>query len=323
LRAVDPTVVVLSYGTSAALRGPEALPAFTNVYTRLVDTVLSVNTSTPPRLLLLSPLAYEGTGTTTIAEVTNRNAGILPFAQASWVLSTNRNADFVDLFGVVRSDVMDALRVAGQTNARPRLTEDGLRPTAFGARRLVFAWDRSLRWTANIWRFGLLKDGSWRPGGFGAGFTSHERSDQHMKVVFTEERLPTPRPRVELNVQAESQPHCFIQLRELRSGLYELRVDGQSVLKGTHEEWDRYEVICAGPSWDQAEQLRQAIVEKNARWLEWWNRQPEAARTGAAQPAGVTDLETRIATLKRPVERTYTVTRVGDAPAAPAQPAGR
>ena len=321
VRALDPTVVVVSYGTGPALRGPEAMPAFTNVYQRFLEGLLSVNTGAPPRLLLLSPLSFEPQGAGTLADVTNRNAGILQFAQAAWVLSTNHNADFVDLFGMSRADVLAALRTAGEAKPRPALTEDGQRPTAFGARRLGFAFDRSLRWPAGNWRFGLMADGSWRDGGFGARIRSQDRSDTQAKVVFTEERLPVPNPPVDLKLEAESQPQCFIQVRGLKEGLYELRVDGKPVLTGTHAEWDRYEIICRGPSWDQAEELRQAIVKKNAAWFDWWKTQPGASQQrAAASPPEVAEIEARIARLKQPVERTYEVVRIGDAPApAPAR----
>lgn len=315
VRALEPSLVVLSYGTAAARRGSEALPAFTNVYHRLLDGILSLNTGTLPRLLILSPLSFDPPEGVAYAEVTNRIAAMLPFAAAAWVAATNRNAEFVDFFGLSRSEALAGLRAAESGTPRPRLTEDGVRPTPFGARRLSFALDRGLRWPGNNWRFGLMADGSWRSGGFGARIRNHTRADDYVRVIFTEERLPTPNPLVEMNLEKESQPHCYIQVRGLKPGQYELRVDGRAVLTGTHADWHRYEIICRGPSWDQAEELRQTIMKKNRAWEAWWSRQRDrAADQPAALDPQIVELETRIAHLKKPVERTYEIVRTGDAP---------
>lgn len=314
-RVVEPSLVVLSYGTAAARRGPEALSAFTNVYHRLLDGLLSLNTNAPPRLVVLSPLSFDPPEGATYAEVTNRVAAMLPFAEAAWAAATNRNAEFVDLFSLSRGEVFAGLRAAESGTPRPRLTEDGVRPTPFGARRLSFAFERGLRWPGNTWRFGLMADGSWRSGGFGARIRNHTRADDYVRVIFTEERLPTPNPLVEVNVEKESQPLCYIQVRGLKPGQYELRVDGRGILTGTHADWHRYEIICRGPSWDQAEELRQTIMKKNRAWETWWARQRDrAADQREAPDPQIAELEARIARGKQPVERTYEIVRTGDAP---------
>ena len=256
--------------------------------------------------------------------LTNRMAQMFEFAVASWHLSTNRQTDFVDLFGLTRIKVNEALKAETNGVIKPRITEDGLRPTAYGQRALTFALDRGLHWFPNNWRFALMANNQWRPGGFGAQIASNSRTDHDMRVVFTEEMLPCPPPPVPIaDPEQEYEPHCYIQLRDLVPGRYELRVDGQRVLAGTHEDWARYEVIASGPSWDQAEKLRQKIVEKNARWTAWWQEQRARGLDHLGEPpAEVRNLEKEIATLRRPTQRTYEVVRVGDVPAATNQSAG-
>lgn len=320
-RALRPDVVVLGYGTRAGLGGGDALAAYTNTYARLLETVPSFNPSAPPRLLMLSPLSFDPPDAAAVSELTNRYDAMLPYAQASWVLSTNHNASFVDLFIPLLNEVRAGLR-PGLASPRPKPTEDGVRLSEFGARRMVFAWDRALGWTVNHWRFGLMPDGKWRDGGFGALIRSHSRTDEQVQVTFTEERLPTPAPRAALKVEDEDQPHCFIQVRGLKPGLYELRVDRHPVLTATRADWDRYVIICRGPSWDQAEQLRQTIVRKNAAWEQWWRSRPDGtAGPESGVPAGITALEGEIARLKQPVQRTYEIVRIGDAPEAAPAPA--
>ncbi len=324
VRALDPNVVVLSYGTAAALNGPPSLPAFTNVYEHVIEGLLSLRSAAPPRLVLLSPLGHEPAPGEPMPLLTNRMAQMFEFAVASWHLSTNRQTDFVDLFGLTRIKVNEALKAETNGVIKPRITEDGLRPTAYGQRALTFALDRGLHWFPNNWRFALMANNQWRPGGFGAQIASNSRTDHDMRVVFTEEMLPCPPPPVPIaDPEQEYEPHCYIQLRDLVPGRYELRVDGQRVLAGTHEDWARYEVIASGPSWDQAEKLRQKIVEKNARWTAWWQEQRARGLDHLGEPpAEVRNLEKEIATLRRPTQRTYEVVRVGDVPAATNQSAG-
>ncbi len=314
VRALDPNVVVLSYGTAAALNGPPNLPAFTNVYERVIDGLLALKPATPPRLVLLSPLCHEPVTGEPMELIAHRVAQMFEFAVASWILSTNHNTDFVDLFGLTRLKVNAALKTEANGESKPRLTEDGLRPTAYGQRSLTFALDRGLRWFPNNWRFGLLANNQWREGGFGLKFESHRRSDHDLRAVFTEERLPSPPLPVPIaDPEQEYEPHCYIQLRDLVPGRYELRMDGQHVLTGTHEDWARYEVIASGPSWDQAEKLRQTIVEKNARWTAWWQQQREHGPGPLGEPTPeILALEKVISTLKRPVKHAYEVVRVGD-----------
>ncbi len=322
VRAVRPDVVFLSYGTAPALRGMEQLATFSNVYARAIQGVVDASNQPDFRVVVCSPLSYEPKRGETLADVTNRNQVLLQFADTAWQISTNHKAEFVDFHLFSRNDILSALRQGEEGGAtRPGFTVDQATPTAFGLRRLAFALERGLRWTSSNWRFGLMADGQWRDGGFGAAIASSQRTDSYVRVGFTEEQLPLPNPVEPIDLAAEVQPQCYIQVRSLKSGMYDLRVDGKSVLSGSHQDWHRYEIITRGPSWDQAERLRQAIVEKN----ELWGRVRKAAggtpsEAVSAADAAVLELETGIASLKRPVPRVYELVRTGDAPAEPAGP---
>jgi hypothetical protein len=283
----------------------------------VLDALTSLQPDSPPRLVLLSPLSFEPPLGGTIADVTNRNAMVVAYAEAVWRMATNRNTEFVDLFGLSRSDVLAGLRAAETGKETPRLTEDGLHLTPYGSRRLVFALDRALRWPGNNWRFGLMSDGQWRSGGFGAQIHAQERRDDYAKIVFTEERLPTPNLVSALDPLQENKPQYYMQVRGLKSGQYDLRVDRKKNLSATHEDWERFRIISHGPSWDQAEELRQLIVKKNQLWQAWMEKQRQAVGAGKsiAPDPQIAELEAKIAQFKRPVQRTYELVRTGDAPA--------
>lgn len=324
VRASGPGVVLLSYGTAAAWWGDEVRPAFSNVYTRVLDGVLGIDPENRPRIVMVSPLSYEPSPGGSLVDVTNRNAQALHFADTAWQISTNRGVEFVDFFLFSQRDVLASL-VHGEEGGRtrPRLTEDSVRPTAYGLRRLAFALERGLRWPSTNWRFGLMGDGQWRDGGFGAHIQSHSRQDDHVVVVFTEERLPLPSPLPDLNLTAEDEPHRYIQLPRLKEGRYELRVDGEPLLRSTHLDWARYEIIARGPSWEQAERLRQAVVRKNARLARLVLSSSGASEDVIAADPELAELEAAIAELKRPVTRRYEVVRTGDLPPEQVVPVAR
>ncbi len=316
VRALQPGVIFLSYGTAGAWRGADSLTAFTNVYDRLLGALRSLHTNTRPRLVLLGPLSCAPPQGGDWVEITNRNPTFLQFSEAAWLISSNHQADFVDLFQFSRSEVARAFRAREGGEPRPALTTDGVRPTAHGLRRFSLALDRGLRWPGNIWRWGLMADGQWRPGGFGAVIQSHQRREDYVKVLFSEERLPTPPTPVAVPLEEGWEPLAYMQVRNLNPGLYELRVDGTALLTGTHADWHRYLTLQRGPSWDQAEALRRAIVEKNRLWETLWNarrQQPDAPNPET--DARLAEAEARIRELKRPHPHTYEIVRIGDAPA--------
>jgi hypothetical protein len=315
VRASEPGVVWLSYGTAAAWLGAEVRPAFSNVYARVLEGVLATNPDHPPRVVMVSPLSYEPPPGGSLADATHRNAEALYFADTAWQLSTNQAVEFVDFFRFSQHEVQASFaRGEAGERAGPRLTQDSVRPTAYGLRRLAFALERGLRWPSTNWRFGLMGDGQWRGGGFGARIHSHAREDDHVVVVFTEERLPLPNPLPDFDLAPEDEPHRYIQLPQLREGKYVLRVDEQPVLQSTHLDWARYEIIARGPSWDQAERLRQAVVKKHARLARLASSATDSAADAVAADPELAELEATIAELKRPVQRRYEVIRTGDLP---------
>lgn len=318
IRAVRPNVIFLSYGTAPGLTGIGSLAAFSNVYSRVIEGLVALDTNDPPRLVVCSPLSYEPVAGETLTEVTNRNQVLLEFADTAWQISTNHQSEFVDFFLFSRNEILPAQRQrepVGDGKAAPPWTTDRVTPTPYGLWRLAYALERGLRWPSTNWRFGLMADGTWREGGFGAKIASHRRTDDFVQVNFTEERLPMPNPAEDADVTAESRPQCYIQIRSLKDGMYDLRVDGVSVLQGTHQDWNRYEIITRGPSWTQAGTLRQAIVAKNALWLEAWQPQRElSAATADAADSTLAQREADIARLKRPVARVYQIVRTGEVP---------
>jgi hypothetical protein len=317
ISAFGPTVVMLGFGTEAAAAGETGVGEFRASVNRLLDGLAGLSTNGPPRLVLFSPLSCEDRPQTTV-DPAAWNKEVLHYGQALWEVSTNRSAEFIDLLRWCRSDSRFQKTQAERTGLPMRyLTDDGLRLNRFGYWRMTLMLHPGLRWPANNWRFGYMRDDSLRPGQFGIEVISRSRSSGHARMVTLEEILPLPNLPDFIDAEPESRPQCYIQISALDQGVYALRVDGQEILSGTAEEWARYEIISKGPSWNQAEELRRTIVRKNALWIE----QGSPGMENDSQQS-IRELEATVARLRKPVQRNYEVVRVAYRPDASSTSSG-
>lgn len=321
LRFLKPTVVGLAFGNDLREKDAAAVAAFQTHLARLLDRITDGPADQRPRLLLFSPLGRpkpaDGDTDAQSAEEFRRK-----LSEVVGTIATNRNAEFVNLHAWVRATEDFLERVSeGGTNRFPRLFDDREQLTAFGFYRATLALERSLQWRSSNWRFGYQSDGSLRDGGFGTRILDRSRTDQFVRVRHQEELLPTPNPEGFVDRTESTRPQCYIQLRGLASGMYALRVDGEEVQRAADYDWGRYQIIADGPSWKQAENLRQLIVKKNAlfarRWAPGGEARSATGSTSDIQPFAdpvVAEIEREIAKTRKPVARVYEVVRVGEAP---------
>jgi hypothetical protein len=325
---LKPNVVVVGYGAGASAGGEEGLASFKTNYIRLLDGIKALSTN-QPRFVLLTPVAPAGAAGPG-AETNQLNQKPSIYAQAIRELATNHTADLIDVFEFTRQDAANAQRRAEATKTKlPPLTEPGPRLTPYGCWRVTFLMERDFRWPPNTWRFGLRPDNSFREQGFGVRFIEHRRTDTNVVAVTLEDRLPTPNPAGYVELDPSAKPHCYIQIPAFKPGRYAYKVDDKQVFVGTDTEWARFEVIAQGPQWEQAEQLRQAIVKKNEAYRAACKRrdkpaeaasssEPNAAASPDADPA-VVEWEGKIKKLRKPVVHTLEVVQIE---AGASQPAG-
>jgi len=78
---------------------------------------------------------------------------------------------------------------------------------------------------------------------------------------------------------AARQGDCFVRARNLKPGKYTLLIDGKAVYTADAETWMKPGgfgvLVPTGPSLEQAEQLRQAIVAKNRLYFYRWRPENE------------------------------------------------
>jgi hypothetical protein len=232
-------------------------------------------------------------------ELTNTIHGAEAIAQA-------HAATFVDL-----RELLGNLRSFGITNP---VTSDGITLTRPGHRTVSELIPMGLNWEPNTWRAGILKDGTLRPGSYGAAITNLTRSDRFVRCSLEVEQLPCP------PILGSNQPVRYVieparvQVQGLTNEHFQLSIDGKNIRTLPFLLWQQSAPLLQGPDFDQAETLRLAIVEKNAL------ASGEAEEQAGDVEARVAALERRIATLRRPVARTYefAIIRATNAPAAKA-----
>jgi hypothetical protein len=319
---VKPTVVFFGYGTVASSAGETGVPAFRRDCERLRETLRDLDTNVPVRFVWFSPMFQDRPGSSPPTP-DPRNEQLLLYTQTLLDCATNHQDSFVPAFDYLRvTAAFTEARGKTSTMRWPAQSEEGLRLTPYGYSRIVLAMERGLRWPANTWRFGVLTNGQLRAGGYGGEAVVQQRTDSGATISLLEERLPTPNPSGFVDLAPDTKPQSYIQMQGFAPGRYELRVEGQTVVVGSEADWGRYVILSEGPSWVQAEQLRQAIVAKNAAVTERWralSAPPPSTSPLLADPQ-LTDLEGTIQQLQQPVRRKYEVVRVGEAPQAPAAP---
>jgi len=308
---IRPTIVFLGFGTGAAPAGEPGLTSFRANLDRLIDGLLTSPAYPPPRLVILSPLSRELASPST-ADTDEQEAKLSLYADHLWEVASSRQCEFVDLYGW-----SEAVGRASRTLPEPdqsaarAITKDGLRLTQYGYWRMTPVLEWALHWSPNSWRFGYMADNTLRGGQFGIELTQRNRSGRQVTARTIEDRLPTPIPPGILDTDPTPRPRCYIQITGLEPGVYALHVDGERIVEGTEAEWDRYQTVSQGPSWDQAERLRQTIVRKNNLLLSArLSEDPPQPHGDLADPR-VEELETQIATLRKPVPHSYQLHRVG------------
>ncbi|MHB9005940.1 MAG: SGNH/GDSL hydrolase family protein [Limisphaerales bacterium] len=317
--ATKPTVAIIGYGTTMAQAGPSAVPAFRTNYMRLIEGLKSVHPTNPIRLVLLTPNGQPSANADEALSPLNDSLKLV--AEVIRTFGTNDAVEVVDLFAWSMSDGAFVQSEAAKPGvAFPELTEGAADPSPYGWIRLTFGLERGLGWAPATWRLGYLADGSLRGGGFGVEILERHRSAESATLKLRETRLP-PSGLGAFDDPPNSRPQCYMQVSGFNPGVYELQVDGRPILRGSNGEWARYVIVGKGPSWDQTDQVRRLIVEKNRLFLERWNPEGRARKESTLDPATVLadedapiqELEKTIAQLKRPVDRRYEIKRVGDA----------
>jgi hypothetical protein len=330
--ALRPAAIVLAFGSDAAAASASTNASdFQTNLAALVAALKGSDTNTAPKLILIGPPA------TTEPVGANRLFGPLNAVRAAYSravadVAEQHGADWVNLFDWFLADLPRAKPQAdGSGSFSAACLDERQRLTPYGFVRACYGFERQLRWGSAAWRFGMLPDNTMREGGFGTTVLEHQRTDSEARLVSLDARLPIPNVPGLTETDPSSRPQCYFQIPGFRPGQYVLRIDGQTNLTASERDWARFQIIVKGPQWDQAETLRQTIVQKNAHWREiaqtsLTSTDPLGALKAAQANPKLAEYEQAIARLRVPVKHTFTVapdpTAVSAAPV-PAKPPRR
>lgn len=304
IAGIKPTVIFLAYGNNEAFAGKEGLPAFEKQYEKLLDD-LTAASAEGVRFVLISPLKQLRLGPP-LPDPTAYNRTVLAYANAVEHIAAQRNAYHVNL-----NPIIDVVQEASAAAVRSRWTDNSV------------SWKQiAYQSFANGLAVALTGDSPHCGVSMNADGTIQRLENVAVAVdVQTHATLhfvSTPR-----NVPLEG---FILSVFQLPRGDYELRVDGAAVDRATAEKW-KGRFIEKSPDFVQAEQLRQAIIEKNRLYFHHWrpqnitylfgfrkHEQGQNAKEVAEFEQLVAEKEREIARLKKPVTRTYELIRVKEPP---------
>jgi lysophospholipase L1-like esterase len=302
--SLKPTVIVLGYGTNESFAGAAGLPRFRAQYNKLLDDLAPAKA----RFVLLAPLMFEE-ATWKGGDLAQCRQDLRLYTQAIKEIAAQRRAWFVDDVG------------AKYGPASP-LTDNGMHLTAYGYWRTAGNILTELRLPVR-------------------GLRLVELDGLNPKQVRQEilPSLPVPPHEATADVLLSDRVRqwlkrngvagqdfasdSFVIARHLQPGRYTLQIDGRAVQTEDADIWIDPPAagrvfVLRGPSLDQAERLRQAIVEKNRLYFNRWRPQNETYLFGfrkheQGQNAReipefdplVAKAETEIARLRVPVAHRY------------------
>jgi putative heme-binding domain-containing protein len=324
--AIQPTVILIGYGMASSFDGEAGLGEFKTKMNHLLDTLQTVCTNQPLRIVLLTPVRHENLGAP-LPDPAAHNRQLALYTKAIYELAVERAA--ANNSGALRKYFYVSLYnnlLGDGTQVRPPrpFTDDGIHLTAYGYLRMAEAIEKGFVWEPNLWRVEITADGKVTDGSYGTKVSDLERTGNHIRFTSEDEQLVTPTLRDKHGRIPTADSPSLVQIDGLKSGRYQLTVDGTPVVTATAKEWQNGVIIERGPQFEQAELLRQTILKKNELFFDRWRPQNETYLLGfrkheQGQNAKeipmfdplIAEQEAKIARLRRPVAHTYELLPAG------------
>jgi hypothetical protein len=308
--SLNPTILVIGYGSVESFEGPAGLPDFVKGLNTLLDTLAPAKA----QVVLLSPLRQENLGSP-LPDPAAQNRNLRLYADAIRDMAQKRGALFVDLYDLVPDG-------ARATPPAP-LTDNGLHLTAWGYWRSAPALLKGLGLTEPGCAI-RIDAGKKEAQGTGTVVGKVEGDVRQLTFTVRDEFLP-PAPPPANGAPSDPPGVSFrtITVRGLPPGKYLLTIDGQELRKADAAGWANGLVLDRGPEFEQAEKLRRTITAKNELYFYRWRPQNETYLFGFRKHEQgknareipqfdplVAEKEAEIVKLSAPVERKYELKRV-------------
>jgi lysophospholipase L1-like esterase len=297
--SLEPTVILIGYGGNEAFDGPDGLPKFEKGLNSLLDTFAPAKA----RIVLLAPPPQEDMGRP-LPDPTEHNKNLKLYGAAIRDVAKKRDLLFVDLYDLFSDEA--------KTPAAP-LTHNGIHLDAQGYYRTAKALEKGFAIPDAGWSIELTAKTT--DGIQARGAKVEKEGARSFKVTAL--MLPAPPPPSDSPAKLAPQTERVLKIVGLTEP-YTLFIDGKEIAKADVDGWAKGVKIVADPDAEQAEKLRQAIIEKNRLYFHRWRPQNETYLFGfrkAEQGKNSVEIpqfdplvvkqEEEIAKLRVPVAHTY------------------
>ena len=307
--AAKPTVLVVGYGMAESFDGEAGLSRFVEGYNAFLDAVAPAGA----RLILLSPLPHEAMAPP-LPDPAPHNRDLKRYSQAVGEIARERGAAFVDLY-----HEFESLRNRRGPDAPPD-TDNGIHLTGLGYQRL-----------ATLPVMGPPSPEASESGSERIEFGAHrvvrvEDSADGIRFAVEDPRLPAPPPPPPGDPDSSEAGPTALRVKGLAPGRYALKIDGQTIVDRTAEEWAEGVALPPGPDLERVEKLRETINAKNLLFFYRWRpqnitylfgfRKHEQGNNAVEIPRFdplVDAKEREIAQLRKPVPHSYELIRESEA----------
>lgn len=260
--ALDPTVIVVGYGTNAAFAGRDGLDEFLAGLNRLLDDLATSGA----RFVILSPLRQENLGPP-LPDPAEQNGRLRLYCDALADVAQARGYPFIDLYERMSPDAATA--------EESQLTDDGMHLTEYGYWRLAEVIDSALLPPAPTWIVDVNRDGTINQV-HGTKLAAIKLENDVLRFELTDAILPiAPAPShaaASIARRDQATPR-ILRIAGLPSGAFTLKIDQTPVATATAKDWAAGVEITSGPEFQQIETLRETINAKNRLYFYRWRPQ--------------------------------------------------
>ncbi len=236
----QPTVVFVAYGGVEAQEGEAGLMRFKEGLNKLLDKIAELGA----KAVLLSPVPV-----LSAINTTERNAMLQRYAEAIATAASERGARFVDVF----NPILEIQKKAKITDNDIHLNETGYYYLALALEKGLGLPIRQENISINFSKQNVASSATAKVMNVGT-------DDANLKFTLDENYLPLPLPKEGEN---SIEPGRVLQIAGLKKGFYTLTADNDQVATASAAQWDKGVNITQGPSFRQANQLRDLIRKKN------------------------------------------------------------
>lgn len=243
IKRTKPTVVFIAYGGLEAMQGEAGIQHFAEGLNQLIDTIDALNA----RSVLISPIPLmlaDAAG-----DLTKRNALLELYSKKIAEIAASRNKYFIDVFNPVN-------KIRNTTT----ITDNGIHLNEKGYYLLAAVIEDALGLPKRNQPIHISVTKNDIQIAESASIIEKGNNNEAFSFVLNDQLLPLPAPSKNLSDAANTQ---IIQITGLKKGFYTLTNNDVQIVTASDKQWAEGVHISNGIVFDQAEQLRDLIIQKN------------------------------------------------------------